>query len=99
MPIARYCTSFGLSGLYLPDSHGGPVEFSRRRDLAAFIRDELEMYDLPAYLFREVRINRLWFFIKRNGSSCAHFSLCHKGMTLGFHGLTEDEFNEQNRHD
>ncbi|MCA3159986.1 MAG: hypothetical protein ING31_10425 [Burkholderiales bacterium] len=93
--IARYATSFGLSGCYLPDDHGAAVEFTRRRDLANFIRDELRMYDMPASLFREVRINRLWSFIKSKGSSCAHFRLCHKGHELAFHGLTEDEYLQQ----
>lgn len=94
--IARYSTSYGLSGCYLPDSHGGPIEFTRRRDLAEFIKDELQAYDMPASLFREVRIARLWSFIKRNGSSCAHFRLCWKGYELAFHGLTHEEFEQQN---
>jgi hypothetical protein len=97
--IARYSTCFGLQGCYLPDSRGGPVEFTRRRDLAVFIRAELEAYDLPSSLFREVNIARLWAYIKRHGSSSAHFHLSHKGYALSFIGLTEDEFNAQNGED
>jgi hypothetical protein len=93
--IARYTTSFGLAGCYLPDDHGSAVELTRRSDLANFIRDELRMCNMPASLFREVRINRLWSFIKSKGSSCAHFRLCHKGYELAFHGLTEDEYLQQ----
>ena len=92
-PIARYCVTFGLRGCYMPDSNSGAMEFTTRRDLAAFIRSELEAFDMPAYLFNEVRINRLWSFIKRYGSSTAHFALHHGANELAFHGLTEDEFN------
>lgn len=94
-PVARYAVTFGLTGCYMPDSHEGAHEFHTRRDLAAFIRGELEVFDLPRSLFREVRINRLWAFIKRNGSSSAHFSLTHNGHSLSFHGLTEEEFQRE----
>lgn len=94
--IARYAVTFGLSGCYMPDSHEGAHEFATREQLAEFIRGELEVFDLPACLFREVRISRLWGFIQRHGSSTAHFRLCHGANELAFRGLTEDEFNEQN---
>lgn len=97
--IARYAVTFGLSGCYMPDSHGGAHEFTTRRELADFIRSELEMYDLPASLFREVNIRRLWRFIAKYGSSTAHFALHHGANALEFHGLTEDEYNQQNRDD
>ena len=90
--IARYAVTFGMTGCYMPDSHDGAFEFGTRSELAQFIKSELEVYGMPASLFGEVRITKLWGFIKRNGSSCAHFGLCHKGFTLGFHGLTHDEF-------
>jgi hypothetical protein len=51
---------------------------------------------MPASLMRDVKITRLWSFIKQHGSSTAHFRLVHKGYELAFHGLTEDEYNEQN---
>jgi hypothetical protein len=35
----------------------------------------------------------LWAFIKRHGSSSAHFTITHKGYELAFYGLTEEEFN------
>lgn len=92
--LARYSVSFGLAGCYLPDSYGGVYECSTRRELADIIRSELKVYDLPARLFREVRINRLWSFIKNHGSSSAHFNLHHKGHVLSFSGLTEDEYNQ-----
>lgn len=91
-PVARYAVYFGLEGCYLPDSTSGPYEFTTRSELAEFIRDQLAFYDLPAYLFNEVRITRLWSFIKQHGSSTAHFGLSHKGMRLAFSGLTEEEF-------
>lgn len=90
---ARYCVTFGLTGCYMPDSNDGPTIFHTRKALAAFIRHELEHYELPANLFREVRIRRLWSFIKAHGSSSAHFHLSHKGYSLSFSGLTEEEFN------
>lgn len=98
-PIARYAVTFGLRGCYMPDSHDGAHEFTTRKELADFIRSELEMYDMPASLFREVRINNLWHHIKRHGSSSAHFALHHEANALEFHGLTEDEYTEQTRDD
>lgn len=91
MPVARYSVSYGLAGCYMPDTVSAPLTFSTRRELAAFIRDELEAYGMPASLIREVRLRRLWSFIKQWGSSVAHFSLEHRGYALAFHGLTEDE--------
>ena len=97
--VARYVVTFGLSGCYMPDSNSGPMEFTTRRGLAAFIRSELETYEMPAYLFRDVNITRLWRHIAQHGSSSLHFSLDHKGYSLGFHGLTDAEFDEQSRED
>lgn len=97
--VARYAVTFGLSGCYMPDAHEGAHEFSTRKALADFIRNELEVFDLPAYLFRAVRIRRLWSFIKRNGASSAHFALHHGANVLEFHGLTEDEFNDMAQDD
>lgn len=89
--IARYSISYGLAGCYMPDSHDGPYVAATRAGLANIIRSELETYGMPACLFREVRIRKLWSFIRRNGSSVAHFSLDHKGYSLAFHGLTAAE--------
>jgi hypothetical protein len=92
---ARYIVTNGLAGCYLPDNHSGPMEFTSRRELAEFIRHELEYLEFPASLFAEVNIRRLWRFIQNHGSSTAHFSLHHKGYALEFHGLTEDEAKAQ----
>lgn len=89
---ARYAVTFGLSGCYMPDSHLGAHEFTRRRDLVAFLRDALRDYDMPASALRSVRVRRLWRFIARHGSSSAHFSVTHGGHELAFHGLTKDEY-------
>jgi len=97
--IARYAVTFGLAGCYMPDSHEGVHEFTTRKELAEFIRGELDVFDMPSSLFREVHIRRLWGFITKHGSSQAHFNLHHKENVLSFHGLTEDEFNEQNADD
>lgn len=93
--IARYTVTNGLQGCYMPDNCSGPMEFYTRKALADNIRYELEQLDFPASLFGDVRIRNLWAFIKRNGSSCAHFSLYHNGYALEFHGLTEEEFEQQ----
>jgi hypothetical protein len=93
--IARYAVTFGLSGCYMPDSHFGTFEIVRRSDLAAVIRNYIRLADLPASLMRDVKITRLWSFIKQHGSSTAHFRLVYKGYELAFHGLTEDEYNEE----
>lgn len=94
---ARYTVTYGLSGCYMPDCNLGPMRFDTRRELAAFIRSELDSFDMPQSLFREVRIRRLWSFIQRHGSSTAHFRLVHNGSELAFHGLTEEEYeNESN---
>lgn len=95
--VARYSVSFGLQGCYMPDSVNGPYEFTTRKALGEFIRDQIEFYELPARLFREVRLRNLWRFITRNGSSSAHFSLYHGANALSFSGLTEEEFQEQER--
>lgn len=90
--VARYTLSFGLAGCYMPDYVTAPQEYRTRGELADAIRHELEFHDMPASLFRDVNIRRLWGFIRRNGSSVAHFSLTHKGYTLAFHGLTQEEY-------
>lgn len=90
-PVARYAISHGLAGCYLPDNQSGPIIVHTRRDLANAIRSELEAYEMPASLFRQVRLLQLWRHIVRHGSSVAHFSLEHGGYSLTFHGLTEEE--------
>lgn len=94
MTTARYCVTFGLSGCYLPDSQGY-IEACTRSDLASHIKAELQFHDMPASLFREVRISKLWTWIKKHGSSVAHFDLHHKGYVLSFIGMTEEEYAQQ----
>lgn len=93
-PIARYSVTSGLSGCYMPDTHYGEFEVTTRRDLMSVIREHINMADFPKSSIREVKARRLWSFIKRHGSSTAHFSIVHKGFEIAFHGLTEDEYNE-----
>lgn len=93
---ARYTVTYGLHGCYMPDSNMGAIEFDTRKAFASFIRSELETYDMPASLFRDVKITRLWAHIQRHGSSVAHFALTHKGYELAFHGLTEAEYEQAN---
>jgi hypothetical protein len=90
-PVARYAVTFGLSGCYLPDSHFGPIVCTTRRELMQTIRAEIESAGFPACTIRQVKATRLWQFIKRNGSSVAHFSVTHGAHEIGFHGLTEAE--------
>jgi hypothetical protein len=91
--IALYTVSNGLAGCYMPDYVSGPINFTTRKKLAAYIRSELERMEFPASLFGEVNIRKLWSFIQRNGSSVAHFSLQHKGQEIAFHGMTQAEFD------
>lgn len=97
--IARYSVTNGLAGCYMPDNASGPLEFSTRRELRAFIGGELEMLDWPASMIRDVPLRRIWSFIQRNGSSVAHFSIERNGYELAFHGLTEAEFDEMQAQD
>lgn len=94
---ARFAVTFGLQGCFMPDWHGGAFEAATRRELAEIIRDTLRMLDLPADLFREVKIRRLWQFIQHHGSSSAHVFLHHGNNVLTFHGLTEDELDAHER--
>jgi hypothetical protein len=98
-PIWRYSVTFGLSGCYMPDYHGGAHCGTTRRELVDLIKGEIDMLDLPASLIRDVKINRLWSFIERNGSSSAHFNLHHGANVLSFHGLTEEEYQQQSESD
>lgn len=90
---ALYSITTGLSGCYMPDSTSGPMVFGYRAELAAYIRYEIEFQEFPASCFAQVKLRKLWSFIRRNGSSVAHFSITHNGREIAFHGLTEDEFN------
>ena len=93
--LARYAITTGLHGLYMPDSHLGAFEANTRRGLMDQIRYAIEFADFPKSSVREVKARRLWSFIKRHGSSTAHFTIVHKGQEIAFHGLTEEEFNQQ----
>jgi len=98
--IARYIVTNGLAGCFMPDSNHGPLEFSTRRELAGYIRSELESVfpDLSGReyrrLFDSVRVKNLWRHIARHGSSVAHFSIQRQGYELAFHGVTDSEFHQ-----
>lgn len=92
--VARYIITNGLAGGYMLDS-SGPMEFATRRELASYIRGELERLDWPASLFKEVRIRYLWSTIARHGSSSMHFRIYHEDYVLAFHGLTDEEFEAE----
>jgi hypothetical protein len=97
--LARYSVTNGLVGCYMPDGNHGPISFATRKEMADYIRSELEQTFPNASgrqlraLFREADIRKVWGFIQRNGSSVAHFSLQLDGYELAFHGLTEAEFD------
>jgi len=93
-PCARYSITTGLHGLYMPDSYIGPFEVNTRKELMAEIRYALEFAEFPKSCIREVKATRLWGFIKRHGSSQAHFNIVHKGREIAFHGLTQEEYQQ-----
>ena len=97
MAIARYAQSSGLSGCYMPDSVYGPIIWTTRREMMADIRAAIEFAEFPAYTIQQVKARKLWAFIKRNGSSVAHFSISHKGREIAYHGLTEEEAEAMER--
>lgn len=97
---AQYTVTNGLAGCYMPDNNSGPMEFYTRKDLASYIRDQLE-FVFPELsgreyrrLFREVNLRNLWRMIQRHGSSSMHFSIQREGYELAFHGLTNAEFEQ-----
>lgn len=90
--VAQYSVTVGLSGMYMPDSHYGAFQFDTRRELIEFAKSEIEAQDFPKSAIRQIKWIRLWQFIKRNGSSVAHFSIDHNGREIAFHGLTHAEF-------
>lgn len=93
-PVARYMITSGLAGCYIPDCNHGAREFTTRREFAHKIRDLVSFMDWPQRVARQVSVRTLWSFITRNGSSCAHFTLNHKGCEIAFHGLTAAEYHE-----
>lgn len=95
-----YALTNGLAGCYMPDSHWGAYCSTRRKDLMAIIRDTLDMLDAPKSAIRQVKWRNVWHHAKRHGTSSLHFSIeISPGYVLSFHGLTEDEYNEQTRDD
>lgn len=94
--VAQYSVTVGLQGCYMPDSHYGAFQFDTRRELLAFARSEIEAQGFPANTFRQIKWTRLWQFIRRNGSSVAHFTIDYQGREIAFHGLTSDEFAAMN---
>jgi len=94
MTIARYSITYALKGCYLPDNPGHVMEFHSRREMAEFIRYEIDFYEFPKATFRQADIRRLWRLIRNAGSSSVyHFSIDHGGYTIAFYGLTEEEYN------
>ena len=91
MATFRYSVSNGLSGCYMPDCVNGPYVGSTRRELASIIRDELERMEWPKSMLNHLGLRILWKQIVRYGSSSMSFSLCRKGYSISFNGLTEDE--------
>jgi len=88
----------------MPNTTSGLYSGTTRKELCDLIRDQLRMYadtenDPPERtMFDQVGIRNLWPFIKRHGSSTAHFRIeIGGGEEIAFHGLTEEEFNEQER--
>lgn len=90
--VARYAITSGLSGCYMPDNGPHVIECATRAELADYIRHEIAFQDWPKACFAQVRIRNLWGFIRRNGSSAAHFSINHGAYEIAFHGLTDAEY-------
>lgn len=88
---ALYNVQFGLAGCYMPDSTYGAFECATRRQLAELIREAVAFYDMPKRLARG-HVRRLWPFIRRNGSSVAHFTIYHGANALVFSGMTREEY-------
>jgi len=95
-----FTITYGLQGCYMPDSDYGPYAVNRRKDLIDAVRDTLAMVDAPKNRLRHVRWRRLWSQAKVHGTSSVHFCIAtDKHNMIEFHGLTEDEYNEQNVED
>lgn len=95
-PVARYAVFAGEYGAEMPY----PIftfEATTRKEMANQIRFAIGFNQLPKSLFADVKITRLWSFIKRHGSSTAHFSLHHGKYVLKFEGMTEEEYQETAR--
>lgn len=87
-----YSVTSGLAGCYLADNASGPYHFSTRRELADFIRDEIEFKGFPANTFEQAHIRRLWSGITfARSASSYHFSIQHDGREIAFQGLTRAE--------
>jgi len=98
--VWHYAVTNGLSGCYMPDTHWGAHEGTTRRELVDLIAEHLRMLDVAPSRVRQVKVSRLWSFIKRHGSSTAHFAIdIGDGQELAFHGLTEEEYQQQTRED
>ncbi|WP_448955738.1 hypothetical protein [Labrys neptuniae] len=86
-----FAISHGLSGCYMPDTVHH-YRATTRGEIADILRDAIEFEEMPKALIREVKLMRLWSHAKRHGTSSVHFSISHKGRSIGFHGLTKAEF-------
>jgi len=106
-PATCYFTlTYGLQGCYMPDGHSGPYAVTRRKDLIAAVRATLNMLldqeedRAVEGCMRQINWTRLWSQAKRSGTSSIQFCIAtSEHNMLEFHGLTEDEYNEQNVED
>lgn len=89
---AYFSLSFGLAGLYMPDSHFGSYEVTTRRELMSILRSALAFYDMPKSALRQVKARSLWGHMKKHGASVLHFDIDHGGHALHFGGMTEAEY-------
>ena len=77
----------------------GVFACSTRKELADLVRDAIFWASFPANVFADAKIRRKWGFIKRYGSSSAHFNLYYKDQAIVFEGMTDDEYEAANRED
>lgn len=93
--IVRFQLMNGLAGCYMPDHHSGPYEVTRRRDMIAAVREQLEWLEFPASTIRQVEWRRIWRAIKfAKSASSLHLTIVHKGYCLELCGLTDAEAKE-----
>ena len=98
--IARYAVTVGAPG-YLPESHEGVHQFTRRKDLAEFARELFEFHEFPQSSFCQIDLRGLWRFITRHGASSAHFSVYSpdRSRVIEFHALTQVEIEALEKED
>ncbi len=90
-PNCYFAISHGLAGCYLPDTVHH-YHANTRGEIADILRDAIEFEEWPKARIGDVKLMRLWSHAKRHGTSSMHFSIDHKGRSIGFHGLTKAEY-------